>query len=37
MPGTVPQGETNHTVGYFADVLPIFAEITNQKIQMELV
>lgn len=32
MPGTVPQGETNHTVGYFADILPTFAEITSQKI-----
>ncbi len=32
MPGTVPKGETNHTVGYFADILPTFADIANQKI-----
>jgi arylsulfatase A-like enzyme len=32
MPGIVLQGETNHTVGYFADILPTFAEIVNQNI-----
>jgi arylsulfatase A-like enzyme len=32
MPGTVPENKTNHSVGYFADIFPTFAEIANQKI-----
>lgn len=32
MPGTVPQGKTNESVGYFADILPTISEIVNHRI-----
>ncbi len=35
MPGTVPGGKENHSIGYFADMLPTLAGITNQKISQQ--
>lgn len=32
MPGTVPRGEVNHTVGYFADILPTFNDFAKKDI-----
>lgn len=32
MPGVVPREETNQSVGYFADILPTFAELVETEI-----
>ncbi len=32
MPETVPEGQENHSIAYFADILPSFADISGQDI-----
>ena len=32
MPGTIPEGQINHSIGYFVDILPTFADITGQNV-----
>jgi arylsulfatase A-like enzyme len=35
MPGLVPQEETNQSVGYFADILPTFAELVGVEMPVK--
>jgi arylsulfatase A-like enzyme len=35
MPGVVPQEETNQSVGYFADILPTFAELVGVEMPVK--
>ncbi|MCA1761148.1 MAG: sulfatase-like hydrolase/transferase, partial [Bacteroidales bacterium] len=35
MPGIVPQEETNQSVGYFADILPTFAELVGVEMPVK--
>lgn len=36
MPGTVPEGKVNHSIGYFADVLPTLVHVCGQPIPHDI-